>query len=136
MSKKTITLDIPDDLYQRIEQAAEGSERSLESVMLESLGMIFDANLLQNPEDVDQLEQLADAQLWAIVHRRIHWSDMAEMRQLMTKSKGEELADAEHTRLQELLNVYDTFVLYRSVALRLLKERGYDVDRFLQQTAL
>jgi hypothetical protein len=62
--------------------------------------------------------------LWALVQRRVHWADMLELRELTAKGKQGDLTSSEDKRLRELLDVYDTFVLYRSVALRLLKERG------------
>jgi hypothetical protein len=67
MPGKSITLDLPDDLYERVHQLAERSQRPVEHVVLESLRVLF----VPPPSSTDLATSLAalpgyaDAQLWA-----------------------------------------------------------------------
>jgi hypothetical protein len=41
MNQQPVLLQIPEELYERVRQIAENSNRSLENVLLESLALIF-----------------------------------------------------------------------------------------------
>ena len=41
MSGKSITLDLPEELYERVRQVAEQSQRPLERVLVESIRLLF-----------------------------------------------------------------------------------------------
>ena len=45
MSGKSITLDLPEDLYERVRQVAEQSQRSLEHVLVESIRLLLVSHL-------------------------------------------------------------------------------------------
>jgi hypothetical protein len=69
MLGKSITLDLPDDLYEHVHQMAALSQRPVERVVLESLCLLF----VPPPASADLATNLAalsgysDAQLWAVV---------------------------------------------------------------------
>jgi len=75
MSGKSITLDLPEDLYERVRQVAEQSQRSLEHVLVESIRLLF----VLPPTSTDvasilaAMPSYADAQLWAMVYQRLVW---------------------------------------------------------------
>lgn len=43
MSDKSVTLQIPDDLYQRMQQAAQTTQQTLETMLLDSMQKLFGA---------------------------------------------------------------------------------------------
>jgi len=68
MTQKSITLELPDDLYHRIEEAAESTDRPMETVLLESLDLLFHAAHRELEAD---LTTCITPQLWAVVYRRL-----------------------------------------------------------------
>lgn len=134
MGKRSITLDLPDELYERIQ--AEASQRPVEIVALETLGAVFRQPLDQNGGDLDELlaemAEYHDSQLWAIVRRRLSWMQSLRLRELSAKRKQEALTPDEERALNQLLNLVDRQMLLRSEALLLLKQRGQDVESYLK----
>lgn len=129
MSDQPVLIHVPDTLYERIQQIAEDSHRSVETVLLESLDILFaDVNL--SPNDMSELQAYSDEQLWAVVHRRLPWTQSLRLQELNAKARSSELSDPEEMNLKKLLEITDLQMLLRSEALRLLKERGYDVDHY------
>jgi succinate dehydrogenase flavin-adding protein (antitoxin of CptAB toxin-antitoxin module) len=78
-----------------------------------------------------ELVSFSDEQLWAIVHRRLPWSESLRLRELIAQSKQTALVDSEQRELEHLLELVDRSMLLRSEALLRLKERGRDVERYL-----
>lgn len=129
MSEKLITLPIPDELYERMQEAAAASERSLEDVLLETLGVAF-----QTDVDFPSLEALGkytNEQLWAVVQRRVAWGQSLRLRELSAKNKLQKLTQDEEIELDHLLDLNDSYILLRSQALLLLKERGQNISSHL-----
>lgn len=132
-STKSVSVDLPDDLYRRIRDVAERNERSVESVLRESLEAMFGG---AEPESIlAELDGFRDDQLWAVVYQRLVWPENERLRDLIARGKQGSLTQAEHTELNTLLDRADRYTLLRSHALRLLKQRGHDVDQFLAMGA-
>jgi hypothetical protein len=126
MSDQPVLINLPDQLYERIQQVAEASERSIEAVLLESLDILF-ANDVPDTTEPGELSSYADEQLWAIVERRLPWPQSIRLHELSEKSA---LSDDERQELEQLLDLTDRLMLARSEALRILKARGHNIDRF------
>jgi hypothetical protein len=135
MGKRSITLDLPDELYERIQEEAKASHRPVETVALETLGAAFRQPSDQNGADLDRLlaemQEYSDSRLWAIVRRRLTWIQSLRLRELSAKGKQEALGADEELELNELLDLVDRQMLLRSEALLLLKRRGQDVESYL-----
>lgn len=131
MSDQPVTLYLPDDLYEQIQQVAEASDRSVENVLLESLNLLFKEGTAAF-RDLSELAGYSDEQLWAVVHRRLPWVKSMRLRELTTLSKQSELTPEQETELEQLLSLNDQYMLFRSESLRILRQRGHDVDLFLE----
>ena len=77
----------------------------------------------------------ADAQLWAVVYQRLAWPQSQRLHDLSAKSKLERLTEDEQRELEGLLSSNDRAMLLRSEALRLLQNRGYDIEAYLKRGA-
>jgi hypothetical protein len=132
MNHKTITLNVPEELYERVQEAAEASDRSLETVLLESMDVLF----RRSPNDLDELLKnlptYTDAQLWAFVYRRLPWTDSLRLRELIAKGKQGTLNESEEYELNRLSDTVDGDMLLRSEALELLQQRGQDISSYLK----
>jgi hypothetical protein len=137
MLGKSITLDLPDDLYEQVQQVAAQSQRPIERVVLESLRLLF----VPPPSSVDlatglaALSGYADAQLWAVVYQRLAWPQSQRLHDLSAKSKLGGVTEEEQRELEDLISSNDRAMLLRSEALRLLKDRGYDIQAYLKRGA-
>ena len=78
------------------------------------------------------LETFSDEQLWAIVQRELAWPQDVRLRELTTLGKQGNLSAEEQIEMERLVDQVDRYVLVRSQALLLLKQRGHDVERRLK----
>lgn len=130
MTRQSVTLDLPDELYARIQRAAEENRISLENMLVDSIELMFGD--LPADETAESLETFTDEQLWAVVYRQIAFPQDARLRELTTLSKRGSLTSDEQTEMDNLVDYIDRYVLLRSKALLLLKQRGHDVERRLK----
>lgn len=129
-----VTLRLPASLYDRFSSRAERARRSLEAELLEAVASIA-AEEEQSSHDVAEtvaaLEVLNDAELWRAARNPLVEADRSQLEVLNLKQQKENLTPAEKETLERLLFQYDRAVLLRAEAVRLLKERDYDVSGLL-----
>lgn len=130
-----IQLNLPADLYARIQEAAARSDQPVESVLVESLALLFGTSPVDWDHLAETLETLTDAQLWALVHRRVAWTAGARLRELTARGKQALLSGEEQAELATLIDEADRLMLLRSHALLVLHQRGHDVEDQLQPGA-
>ena len=136
MSQQPVLLNLPDELYERIQQIAEESQRSVEAVMLESLDLLFSQKSPNDDLDtmLTALSKYTDEELWALVHRRMAWSQSMRLHELSDKGKRGILPAQEQRELDGLLAQVDRDMLLRSEALLLLKQRGHHLEPYLSNS--
>ncbi|HEY7347827.1 MAG TPA: hypothetical protein VH599_05865 [Ktedonobacterales bacterium] len=136
MANQSLTLNFPDDLYQRLKARAEGAQRSIEDELLSLAAAALDDEPI--PLDIQaavaSLSVLDDAALWQVARAsRLSQEESDESEELhFRRQRGERLTDAEKRRLAVLMHQYDKSLLVRSHALLLLKQRGHDITPLLQ----
>ena len=133
MALKSVTLQLPEELYRAMRQAAEASHRSIEAVLLESAEKFWD-DLTSTDIDtlLEQMSSYSDAQLWTVVYRRLTDEQSRLLSSLSDKNKRGELTTSEQTELEQLLGLVNRHMLLRSQALLLLQQRGRDVETYLK----
>lgn len=131
MSQPTVELHIPPEVYERARQIARASQRSVESVLLDGLTLLFGA-LPDASVSPDALADYGDEQLWALVYQRLAWPQDTRLRELIALGKQGQLSAEEKVEMQRLLDLVDHQMLLRSEALLLLKRRGHDVETKLK----
>ena len=131
MASQTLTLNISDQLYRRLQQRAEQAHRSVEDEVLELVATAIPADdelpvaLL---EALAPLPTLSDAALWRVARSRLPADVSTELEELHIKRQREGLSDTEAERSAELLRQYDRTMLLRAEAALLLKQRGHDIS--------
>lgn len=131
MSPPTVTIRLPKVFYERMRQAAQIQQRSLEEILLEAA--ITGTPLLDDlpPELTDEMAALAllnDAALWRVARRTLPAKKQERLDALLQKKEQGKLLSEEQQILDELLAEYERVVLARAHAAVLLKQRGYDVS--------
>jgi plasmid stability protein len=135
MPTQSVTLNIPEALYEQLKERAERAKRSVEEETLEVLATAIPGNgtlPAELTEATESLNALDDAGLWEAAQRRLPAEASAELEALHQKRQSEGLADTELQRLDALVGEYERHLLVRAQAIALLKQRGHDVGELIR----
>ncbi len=129
MAFQTVTLRLPEDIYWRLQRAAQTIQRSLEDVMFQTIRGNLPPTMDDLPADLQDklvvLSTLNDDALWKIAREPLPPDQWRRHQRLLHKNEDSTLTSAEGEELARLRAVTDRFVLRRSYALALLKWRGH-----------
>lgn len=138
MTLQTVTVRLPDVLYQQIEQRARRMRRSVEDELVAVVAAAL-PTLDDLPADIaDEMAQLAfltDDELWQAARTTLTPPESERMQTLLLKRQREGLTEQEQQEAERLLRRYDRTMLVRAQAAVLLKERGYDVSNLHHPTS-
>jgi aspartokinase len=133
MSHYSVTLPVPDYIYDCARRIAAGTSQSIEAVLLQQLKDAFAAPLTElAPEEQRELEALtflSDDALWTIVRERMPEDRQARMQTLMDANSQETLDDVQRSELAALVAQGERLSIRKAQAAALLTERGYPVTR-------
>lgn len=131
MTTKTITLQIPENIYTRLQQAARATRRTLDEVVLHAVQVgsppRWDDAPANYQADLAALDRLDDDTLWQVVRRRTSVETMARYQELLDKNAEETLTAAEREELTRLRMEAERLMLCKVHAAALLRWRGYSV---------
>lgn len=127
----TVTLQIPDPIYQRLINTANATGRSLEEVMLHALKVGSPPDWDNVPDEfkaeLAALDRFEDEALWKIATARKTWEEMARYDELLDRNQNGTLSQAERLELSELRSQADRFMLRKAQSVALLHWRGHHV---------
>lgn len=128
---ETITLQLPDRLYQRLVNTAQATRRPLAEVIIHSLKVGSPPDWDDVPEefqaDLAALDRLHDDALWQIARSRKTAEGMERYDELLVRNREGTLSDSERLELSVLRQEADRFMLCKAQAAVLLRWRGYQV---------
>jgi hypothetical protein len=128
MSVASVTLQIPDSLYQRLVNTAQAMGCSLEEIMIHALTVGSPPDCADVPEDFQaelaRLDRLDNDTLWQIARNDRSSTDMEHYNHLLEKNQEGELNPAEVLELDQLRYTADLFMLAKAQAAVLLRWRG------------
>lgn len=131
MATETITLQIPQILYQRLVNTAHAQRRSIEEVIVHALQVGSPPAWDDLPEefqaDIAALDKLDDNSLWQIVRDRKTAEQMERYDFLLERNSSGNITDAEKLELIKLRHETDRFMLCKAQAAVLLRWRGHNV---------
>jgi hypothetical protein len=130
MSIHRVTLDLPEQLYQQIQRAAEKSRRPLTAVLVEAVAAVAPVMDVASTDLQATLASMAywnDAALWRAAQTTLTAEQRARLENLHDKQQREGLTQPERTEEAALVKLYRETLLLRAQAAVLLKLRGYDV---------
>jgi hypothetical protein len=124
----TITLDVPDILYQRLIDTATAMQRPLQDVVLRALTVgcppIWDDIPVEFKSEIAALDHLDDDQLWQLAQGRKSEQELSRYDELLMEKQDRELSASEQQELIRLRYEADLFVLKKAQAGALLRWRG------------
>ncbi|MFQ5341312.1 MAG: hypothetical protein ACE5F6_07170 [Anaerolineae bacterium] len=131
MSMRTVTLELPENLYTRLQQAAQATHRSLDDLLLYAIQVGSPPRWEDAPAefqaDLAALDRLEDEALWHIARSRKTAADMERYQELLDKNANDGLSADERDELVQLRTEFDRFMLRKVHAAALLRWRGYQV---------
>src|SRR5215475_10676153 len=130
MASHTITLNLPETVYEQIQQAAETARRPINDVLVEAIAAV--APVVNTASDhlraaLAHMAYLNDAALWQAARTTMSPEQRARLATLHDKQQYTSLTPEEQAEEQVLLRLYRETLLVRAQAAVLLKQRGYDV---------
>ncbi len=90
MNVRTVTLQLPEDLYLRLQQAAQATKQSLNEIFLHVVQVGSPPGWNDIPAefqaDVATLDRLDDAALWRIAHQKQSKAEIKTYQELLDKN--------------------------------------------------
>lgn len=128
---QTVTLNLPDNVYQRLQRIAQTLQRPLEEFLVEAVTTALPLLDDLPPDMMDDMVALAllnDEALWRVARSTLSLAGQERLDSLLDKQGQEVLTVTEQQELDQLLSEYERIVLTRGQAAVLLKQRKYDVS--------
>lgn len=129
MTTQVVNIALPEDIYQRLRDAATLAQRPLEDVIFQTIrGNLPPVLADLAPEHrglVADLQRLGDDALWAIGKEALPTGQWRRHQHLLHEGEQGTPTPAEAAELAGLREATDRFVTRRSYALALLKWRGH-----------
>ncbi len=123
------TVQIPEQLYRRLERMAKLTHLSPEEVLAKmldsSVPLLPESWPEQMRDDLLELESLSDDELWQVARRVASAEQIEEHHRLLEKNSAGTLTDAERAQLERLRKEADRLMVRKAYAYVLLKWRGY-----------
>ncbi len=125
----TVTIQLPDKVYQQVTQAARLYQQPAETIILRSLKYtlppLLDEIPVQYHADVFPLLAMDDRSLQEEVQQTFPADRWQAYEALLNRKKSAPLTDAEEQQLTQLRSEADVIMFRRSYAAVLLKRRGH-----------
>lgn len=132
---QSITVQLPDNLYQYVRRRARQGNRSVEDVVVAFVEQGADDETASAAELVEQLAHLADDDLWRAARLRVADDRAERMQALVWKEQAEGLTAAEQDEADQLQRHARQVMLIRAEAAARLVARGHDVASLRSPTA-
>lgn len=127
----SVTLQLPELLFQQVERLAQTFRRPVEDVLLDAVATALPprAGLPQNlADELSELAFLSDSDLWQVARSTLPVEHYEEVDALLALKSENRLTSSENARLEHLLQEYQSLVLRRAQAAMLLQRRGHDMS--------
>ncbi len=134
MSARTVTVTVPEALYDQLRQRAAERQRSLEDEMVLALAATMPAEARLPTDLADTLTSLValdDQTLWQLARSRVADAEATRLAELGDKRQRVGLSSEELREAEGLVDRHDRVLVVRAEAAALLKQRGSDVSGLL-----
>ena len=117
MPEHSITLALPDEVYQQAQRVAETTQQAIEEVVL--------AWIHPSPEEgLAGLDELSNNELLTIAQTTVPPAHTRRLQDLLAAQRQRSLTESEQQEATKLVEQEDLLTLRKSKALLLLKQRG------------
>ncbi len=124
---QTITLELPDRVFQPLQRTAKATKKPIEDILLNALQSSLpslDGLPEKFVENLILLETLDDAKLRQVLKETVKLKIQEQISALLEQKKAKSLTDFENKTLEDLQNQADLVMLRKARAAVLLRFRG------------
>ena len=124
---KPITLNLPEDVYNRASGLAQLIGRDLTEVLIEAISLSLSSTSPLNESDrlqTESVKSLSDSEVIAMSELQMESEQDLRLSQLLLKQQADTLTEAERPELWSLMQIYQTLLVKKAVALREAVSRG------------
>ena len=129
MAEQTITVTLPDSVYDRIKTTARATALTSEEVIKQSVILLLPAFESDIPADLrlslTEFSLMNDIQLWKTANSVMGNPHQARLEKLAEIQKHRPLTDNEQSELDNLMDEAHQIMLCKAEARRLLAQRGH-----------
>jgi len=129
MPAQSVTLSLPQTVYEQIQYAAVKTKRRVDEIMAEAIAAVapvIDSAAPNLRSILVQMAYLNDAALWQAARSTMTVEQREHLQNLHAKQQREKLTAEEQVEEQALVALYRETLLIRAQAAVLLKMRGYN----------
>jgi hypothetical protein len=131
MTLRTVTVQLPENLYVRLQQTARATKQSLDEVLLRAVQVgsppSWETAPAEFQADLAALDRLDDASLWRIARSRQTEAAMQRYQELLDKNANDSISTVEREELAQLRLEADRQMLRKVHAAALLQWRGHQI---------
>ena len=126
MTVHTVTLDLPQEVYQQARHVAQATRRRIEQVVVEWIQPPLDAESAgsQVSDTIAGLQNLPTDELIRMARAGVPPDDSRRLQELLTSQRQRALTESEWREAAALVENEDLVTLRKARALFLLKKRG------------
>lgn len=131
MTAHTVTLDLPQQVYEQIQRAAEKTRRPFNDLLVEAVtavAPVIDSISSDLRTSLAQMAYLNDAALWRAARATLTVEQKTRLETLHRKQQSEGLTLQEQKEEQALRKLHQETLLVKAQAVVLLKQRNYAVS--------
>ena len=124
---QTITLTVPDRVFQPIQRVAEATDQPIEALLLTALEASLPPLEGLPPElmdDLIELERLDDQALWRLIAETVPLQTQRQIEELLRRNSAGSILETEREQLSLLQRQADLVMLRKARATNLLRFRG------------
>jgi hypothetical protein len=126
---KSITMELPEELYLRLQYTAQATKQSLEEILLRAVQAgsppSWETAPAEFQADLAALDHLDDSALWGIARFRQAQGEMDRYQELLDKNANGTISTPEREELAQLRAEADRHMLRKAYAAGLLQWRGH-----------
>jgi hypothetical protein len=134
----TITLDLPQEIYERALRKAQTSDRTIEQIIVDwiqpPVGESIDARQSDIEVRLSDLERYTDDELIRSAVARPRSADLQRLQFFLDEQQQRTLSEDERREAEQLVMLEDLQTLQKAKALFLLKQRNALPDALLEIT--
>jgi hypothetical protein len=130
MSQAVVTLQLPEEVFERVRRAAKGVKQPVETALV-NIVKAATPSLDKVPDgyraELEALEDLGDDELWQMANSVLAPTQQRRLADLLEKNQRGAIEAREQRALSALRAAADRLMLRRSYAYLLLKYRGHRI---------
>ncbi len=124
---KPITLNLPEDVYNRANSLAQLISRDLADVLIEAISLSLSSTSPFSENDsnkTESIKSLSDSELLTLSELQMESEQDLRLSQLLLKQQANTLSETERPELWILMQIYQTLLVKKAAALREAVSRG------------